>query len=250
MGSGQQRMGQPGGGSILARGGSILAASLLVLLGVYHFFAGIAGFARNNFYTVGNNYPYQLSSDGWGWIHVIGGVLLALTGLALFSRSATWARPVAIVLLLASAIANFFFLAYFPLWALLMIGVAVFCIWSVAREGSENRERQAMAMGMGAYGAQQYGQAGLGTQQQAGAGAYGTGQGGQRWPENVGNRDESSGRHWAGSDVKESANRMGDKAQEQAQAGARSGQAGQAGKDAAEEAAQRAQQSGRDYRSR
>lgn len=277
MGSGQmsaQRSGQSGMGSMLARGGSILAASLLFLLGVYHFFSGIAGFARDNFYTVGTNYPYDLSSTGWGWIHVLGGVLLAITGLSLFSRNATWARPVAIVLLVYSLVANFFFLAFFPLWALPMIALAIFAIWAIARDGSEDRQREAMQAMMGErsrYGSPQHGQAGLGGQQQAGAqqrqqqreqagtgayvspgasgtgSAYGAGQGGeqsgQRWPENVGGRDESAGRHWAPSDVKESGSRLGEKAQERAQSGGRGGgQAGQAGRNAAEEAAQRAQQ--------
>ncbi len=257
MGAGQmgaQRSGQPSMQSMLARGGSILAASLLFLLGVYHFFSGIAGFARDNFYTVGTNYPYDLSSTGWGWIHVIGGVLLAITGLSLFSRNATWARPVAIVLLVYSLVANFFFLAFFPLWALPMIALAIFAIWAIARDGSENRQREASQAMMGERA--QYGQAGLGSQQQAGAqqrqqagayvssSAYGAGQGGeqsgQRWPENVGGREESSGRHWAPSDVKESGSRLGEKAQERAQSGG--GQAAQAGRNAAEEAAQRAQQ--------
>ncbi len=256
-----QSMGQSGTSSMLARGGSVLAASLLFLLGVYHFFAGIAGFARDNFYTVGGNYPYQASSNAWGWIHVIGGILLAATGLALFSRSTTWARPVAIALAVASAIANFFFLAYFPLWAILMIGVAVFCIWALARDGSDIRqEREAQQM----MGAQSGMQSGLGTQQHAGqqgqqAGpqqreqsyvSSGSGNSGlssgpstQRWPENVGGRDESGGgRQWAPSDMKEGAKRT----QEHAQAGARS--AGQAGRSAAEDAANRARQSG-NYRS-
>jgi hypothetical protein len=224
---------------MLARGGSILAASLLVVLGLYHFFAGIAGFAQDNFYTVGANYPYDASNDAWAWIHVIGGVLITLTGLALFSRSTTWARPVAIALCVISAMANFFFLAFFPLWALLMIGLAVFCIWALARDGM-----QANVQAQGIAGQQ----AGMQQREQVGAGAaasYGPGQAGQRWPENVGGRGEQ-GRNWAPADAKEGAGRPSDKPQqEQAAAGARG--AGQAGRTAAEQAAQRAQQAGRDY---
>jgi hypothetical protein len=76
----------------------------------------------------------------------------------------------------------------------------------------------------------------------AGAGTYSAGQTGQRWPENVGGREQQP------SDVKESASRMGEQAQERAQSAARG--AGQPGRNAAEEAAERARQSGnRDYRS-
>jgi hypothetical protein len=231
-------MGQPSTGAALARGGSVLAASLLFLLGVFHIISGIAAFARDNFYNVGANYPYQTSNTTWGWLHLIGGVLLAITGLALFGQSA-WARWVAIALAGVSVILNFFFLPYFPLWALVMIPLAIFCIWALVRDGSEQRQREMMMAQRstaGAFGTPS------GTQQQMGAGTYSSGQTGQRWPENVGGREQPS-------DVKETAGRMGEQAQERAQSGAR-GSGQQQGRSAAEEAAERAQQSGnRDYRS-
>jgi len=217
------------GGMNVARGGSALAGSLLFLLGVFHLFAGIAGFARRNFYTVGSTYPYHLSSNGWGWLYVIGGALLILTGLALFSRSSTWARPVGLVLAVLSAIANFFFLPFFPLWAFLMLATALFAIGALVRDGQPAQMGQREQQGQ-ISGAQP--QAGAYTTQPSG---YGAGQTGQRWPENVG-RDES-GRQWAPQDAKE---RMGDKAQDQAQAGARS--AAQGGRNTADDAAERARQ--------
>jgi hypothetical protein len=251
-----QGTGQMGTSSTLARGGSILAASLLFLLGVYHFFAGIAGFARANFYTVGSNYPYRVSSNSWGWIYVIGGVLLVLTSLGLFSRSTTWARPVAIALAVLSVIANFFFLVYFPLWAVAMIALAIFCIWALAREGQDQRAQE-MERGQQQYAMQQYGQpqAGMGTQQNIGA--YGAGQGqrqqagtgayvssgaqsGQRWPENAGGSDESQ-RGMSSSDMKDSASRTGGQAQQNVQSGARGGQSG---RNPSDEASNRGRQSG------
>jgi hypothetical protein len=239
--------------SMLARGGSILAASLLFILGVYHFFTGIAGFSRSNFYTVGTNYPYRLSSYGWGWIHVVGGVLLVLTSLALFSRNTTWARPVAIGLAVISAIANFFFLVFFPLWAITMIALAAFCIWALVRDGQDQRAEEIQRTQQ-AYGMQQYGppQTGLGTQQhagaygmqgqreQAGTGAYVSSSSGQRWPENAGGREESQ-RGMSPSDMKESAY----KAQEHAQSGTRGQQSGRSQSDQQQQSGQ----SGRDYRS-
>jgi len=234
---GQSGMGQSNAGAMLARGGSVLAASLLFLLGVFHFFSGIAAFARDNFYNVGANYPYQVSNTAWGWWHVIGGVALAITGLALLSRRSTWARWVAIVLAAYSVILNFFFLPYFPLWAIVMIPLAIFAIWSLVRDGSEQRQREMMMAQRttaGAFG-------GTPTERREPVGAYGGGQTGQRWPENVG------GREMAGRDMKEGAGRAGQQAQEQGQqvqSGARG--AGQS----AEQAADRARQSAdRDYRS-
>jgi hypothetical protein len=235
-------------------GGSALAGSLLFLLGVFTFFAGIAGFARANFYNVGSTYPYHLSSYGWGWLYVIGGVLIALTGLAMFSPSATWARPTGLVLAVGSAIANFFFLPFFPLWAFLMLATALFAIGALVRETGADAEARQQQPRMGATS--RYGQqTGMGTQEQQRPGASTAqpgGQTGQRWPENASAQQpqqDTSGRQWAPSDLKDSASRLGDKVQEHAQAGARSGgqsgqsgQSGQTGRNMADDAAVRARQ--------
>jgi hypothetical protein len=241
------------GDSMLARGGSPLAASLMILLGLFHFLSGVAALARDNFYNVGGNYPYQVANDAWGWIHVIGGVLVAISGLTLFGRS-TAARWIAIVLASVSLVINFFFLPYFPLWALLMIPLAIFAIWAIVRDGSEQRQREAeMSQRMAGAFAAPTGQAQRpGERRETVAATYGEAQTGQRWPENVGAREgqgqqqQGQGR-WSPADVKESASRTGERMQEQAAARARSGQ--QQGRSAAEEAAERARQSAnRDYR--
>jgi hypothetical protein len=251
-GRGQSGMGQSAG-SLVARGGSALAASVLFLLGVYHFFTGIAAFARSNFYTVGANYPYHASNTTWGWLHVIGGILLAITGLALF-RGQTWARWIGITLASLSIVLNFFFLPYFPLWALVMIPIAFFAIWAIARDGSEQREREMMAQrGMaGAFG----GQTGQPGERREPVGAYAGAQTGQRWPENVGREQQQpqgagERRNWSPSDVKAGQagqQTQGQQMQERAQQGASS--SAQSGRNSAEQAADRARQSAnRDYRS-
>jgi hypothetical protein len=266
----QSRMGQSAMqymGGVNITGSSALAGSLLFLLGVFTFFAGIAGFARANFYNVGTTYPYHLSSYGWGWLYVIGGVVLALTGLALFGQqSATWARPVGLGLAVLSAIANFFFLPFFPLWAFLMLATALFAIGALVRDTDAETQARQQAQRQGAqqYRMSRYGQpqTGMGTQQQTGMGtqqqtamateqqerasAYTGAQSGQRMPANTGARPETGGRQWAPSDLKDSASRLGDKVQEHAQAGARGGAPSahevQSGRNMADDAAERARQ--------
>ena len=78
-----------------ARGGTVFAATLLLLIGVYQFFIGIAGIATNNFFVVGANYTYVINTTAWGWIHLGIGVVAFLTGLALFTGT-LWARALGI----------------------------------------------------------------------------------------------------------------------------------------------------------
>ena len=76
-----------------------------------------------------------LDTTGWGWIHLIMGALLIATGVGLFSRQ-TWAGVMAIFLAALSALANFFFIPYYPFWAILVIALDVWVIWALTRPGA------------------------------------------------------------------------------------------------------------------
>jgi hypothetical protein len=72
-------------------------------------------------------------------IQLILGLVVAFAGWGLFSGR-TWARTVAIVLAVLSAIANFAFIPYYPFWALLIITLDIFVIWAVAAYGGDLRD--------------------------------------------------------------------------------------------------------------
>jgi hypothetical protein len=115
-----------------AIGGTVFAGVIMLLVGVYHAIAGLVAILDDTFYVVAPNYTYELDVTSWGWIHLIAGVIVVLAGIYVFS-GATWARVVGITLAVLSAIANFFFIPYYPFWSLLMIALAVFVIWSLSR---------------------------------------------------------------------------------------------------------------------
>ena len=69
----------------------------------------------------------------WGWIHLIGGAIVALTGSRCSGRAV--ARAIGILLVALSAIANFLFIPSYPFWSLLMIVLDVFVIWALVRHG-------------------------------------------------------------------------------------------------------------------
>ena len=63
------------------------------------------------------------------------GMLPLITGFGLFGRSA-WAGITAIFLALLSCLANFFFIPYYPFWAILLIALNLWVIWSLTRPGA------------------------------------------------------------------------------------------------------------------
>ena len=128
-----------------ARGGLVMAASLLILIGIYQFFMGLAAVVRDNFFVVGANYYYEVDTTAWGWIHMGIGVVALLAGFYLFT-GATLARWIGIAIVVVSAVANFFWLPYYPLWALLIIAVDIFAIWAIATARVEEPDYSPTAM--------------------------------------------------------------------------------------------------------
>jgi hypothetical protein len=117
-----------------AVGGLAFAATVLIIVGIFQAIAGLVAIFDDDFYVVARNYTFDLDTSAWGWIHLVIGVLLVFVGWSLFARR-PWAAVTAIMLAALSAVANFFFIPYYPFWAILVIALDVWVIWSLTRPG-------------------------------------------------------------------------------------------------------------------
>lgn len=115
-----------------AVGGTVFAGVMLLLIGLFHAVAGLVALIDDEFYVVTANYTFEFDVTAWGWIHLIGGIVVALAGIGVFSGS-TWSRLTGIAVAVVSIIVNFFFLPYYPWWSLLMIALGVWVIWALSR---------------------------------------------------------------------------------------------------------------------
>ena len=118
-----------------AVGGIAFAGSVLAMVGCFQLIIGLVAIFDDEFYVVARNYTFELDTSAWGWIHALLGVLLIATAIGLFNRS-TWAGVTALVLAMLSAIVNFFFIPYYPFWAIVVIALDVWVIWSLTRPGA------------------------------------------------------------------------------------------------------------------
>jgi hypothetical protein len=110
------------------------AAIMMIVLGIFGALEGLAAIVRSGFYHVPPHYYVSINATGWGWIHLIVGIIVVLAGFALF-QGAAWARVVGIIMASISAITNFLFIPFYPIWALLIIAIDVFVIWALAAHG-------------------------------------------------------------------------------------------------------------------
>jgi hypothetical protein len=118
-----------------ASGAIIFGATMLTIIGVFQAIAGFVAIVDDEFYVVARNYTFDIDTSAWGWIHLLIGIGLLATAWGLFSRS-TWAGVTAIMLATLSAIANFFFIPYYPFWSIVVIALNVWVIWALTRPGA------------------------------------------------------------------------------------------------------------------
>ena len=118
-----------------AVGGITFAVTMMLIIGVFQIIAGLVAIFNDDFYVVTQNYTFDLDETVWGWIHLLVGLGVLATGFGLFARR-PWAGVAAIMICMLSALVNFFFIPYYPIWSLLVIGLAVWVIWSITRAGA------------------------------------------------------------------------------------------------------------------
>jgi hypothetical protein len=118
---------EPSGAAI---GLTMLAAVFMMVTGVLGFFEGLAAVIRGSFFVTLPNYAFSLSATSWGVVHIILGALLFIAGAALLADQ-TWARMVGVALAAFMMIANFVYLPYYPVWAIVVIALNAFVIWAL-----------------------------------------------------------------------------------------------------------------------
>jgi hypothetical protein len=109
-----------------AVGGITFAAVMMTLIGVFQVIAGLVAIIDDDFYVVTQNYTFDVDTTAWG----------VLVSAYYLTAGQAWAGAVAVVLAALSAIANFFFIPYYPFWSLLLIALAVWVIWSLTKPGA------------------------------------------------------------------------------------------------------------------
>lgn len=122
--------------SAWAVGWIYFASVMLMIGGVFQFFAGIAALVNNKFYVVGEKWVFQFNITTWGWIHLILGIVLFIVGIGVLSGNLA-ARIVGVIVAALSAIAAFMYLPWYPIWAIVVIAVDISVIWALTAHGRD-----------------------------------------------------------------------------------------------------------------
>ena len=124
---------QPSAGAV---GWTMFAGIMLIMIGFFHALAGFTGILKDEFYAVTPNYILKFDATTWGWIHLIGGVIVVLAGFGVF-KGAVWARTVGVIIAVISALVSFAWIPVYPIWGILVIAIDVAVIWALTAHGRD-----------------------------------------------------------------------------------------------------------------
>jgi hypothetical protein len=91
------------------------ATVMLFLLGCFHAIQGLVALIDDEKFLVADSgLVVSVDYTVWGWVHMVGGIIVVFAALALFTGR-LWARIVGVVAAMASATVNIAFLSAYPL---------------------------------------------------------------------------------------------------------------------------------------
>jgi hypothetical protein len=103
---------------------------VLVIVGSLDALWGLAGILNDQVLVVGGHGAIIADITTWGWVHLILGSIVALTGLGLFTGSST-ARWLAVFFVTVNAITQIVWFPLAPLWAFMIILLDVTIIYQL-----------------------------------------------------------------------------------------------------------------------
>lgn len=112
------------------------AGIAMLILGSLDLLWGIAAIANNEVVVVGGHGVIVFDITTWGWIQLIVGAVIVLTGLGLLAGNGA-ARWAGVAVLSVNAILQIVWFPAAPLWAILMIGLDLLLIFQLCINWSE-----------------------------------------------------------------------------------------------------------------
>jgi len=119
-----------------AAGWAVFAAVMLLVIGGLDALYGLAAILNNEIVVVGGHGVIVADITTWGWVTMILGLVIALTGAGLLAgmSSARWA---AVFLIAVNAILQLPWFPAAPLWTVLMVTLSVVVIYQLTAHWEE-----------------------------------------------------------------------------------------------------------------
>ncbi len=112
------------------------AGFLMLIMGVLQIISGLAALLNDTYFLVRNSNLVVFDFTQWGWIMLTLGLVVSMAGSAVVNGR-TWGRVVGVLLAGLSLVANFTFVAAYPIWSIMVMVVDILIIYALLVHGNE-----------------------------------------------------------------------------------------------------------------
>ncbi len=117
----------------------VFAGVMMILGGILWAIVGLIALFNSDWVVFGREAALWIDVSGWGWIHLILGLLMALAGFLVIQGN-MFGRTVAVILAMLSIVINFVWLPVYPIWSIVIITIDIFIIYAVMVHGRELKD--------------------------------------------------------------------------------------------------------------
>ncbi|MCW6003553.1 hypothetical protein K1W54_03010 [Micromonospora sp. CPCC 205371] len=129
------------------------AAVMMIFVGAMNIFEGIVALVQDDRVAVAADNFVVVDLTSWAWTLLISGALLILTSVGLLLGQ-SWARFLAIIIVMLHAIMQVASIGAYPIWALMMIALDTIVLFALTARWAGTREE--LAYDSDAFGTNQY----------------------------------------------------------------------------------------------
>ena len=119
-----------------AAGWIMFAGVIMIIAGIFQAFSGLVAIVDDEFFVVTREYVVQFDATTWGWIHLLIGLVVLASGFGVLSGNVL-ARTVGVLIAAGSMVASFFWLPWYPIWAIIIIAIDLGVIWALTVHGRD-----------------------------------------------------------------------------------------------------------------
>jgi hypothetical protein len=115
------------------------ATAVMVFLGLWNVLDGLIALFNDEYFLVTPDQVLLFDLTAWGLVLLVLGGVQIVAGLVLLT-GAMWARIVTAVVAALNALVQLFFVAVYPIGALIIMALGILVIWAVLVHGGELRD--------------------------------------------------------------------------------------------------------------
>lgn len=106
-------------------------AVMMTVVGAFGVIEGLVALFNPTTYVTVDGAVLAVDLTAWGWVHLVLGALLVITGVSLIRSAPGWARGLGVVLVVLSILVQLAWLPASPIWSILMIVLDVLVIYAL-----------------------------------------------------------------------------------------------------------------------